>query len=61
MEVRHRRPDRELEAKIQNLQETLPCSATHAVQLEAEQRALRYALGEKVCLSDNAPGQCREC
>jgi hypothetical protein len=61
LEERHRRPDRELEVKVQNLQETVPCSATHAVQLESEQRALRFALGEKVSLSDAVPGQCRDC
>lgn len=62
MQELYRRPDRELEAKVQNLSETLPCGALHAVQLEAEQRALRWALGDKtVCLSDSVPGQCRDC
>lgn len=61
MEERHRRPDRELDAKVQNLQETLPHGAMHAAMLLAQQRALQWALGEKVSLEDSVPGQCRDC
>lgn len=56
-----RRPDRELETKLESLRDTLPNSAMHAAMLLAQQRALQWALGEEISLEDSVPGQCRDC
>jgi len=53
--------DREVQSKLVILADTQPMDSSHAADILAWQRALRWQQGEDIHTPDAVPGQCREC